>query len=151
MSQSVSQIFLHIVFSTKHRRPWLRDDELRAALHAYIAGTCRELDSPAQIVGGVEDHVHISCRMAKELTAPKLIGEIKRSSSLWIKTQSRTMASFYWQSGYGAFSVSPGHRRILREYIANQQEHHRHVTFQDEYRRLMRKYGVEWDEKYVWD
>jgi REP element-mobilizing transposase RayT len=145
------QIYLYIVFSTKHRRPFLRDENLRSTCHAYLAGVCHELDCPPHIVGGVEDHVHISCRLGKQWTVPKLIGELKRSSSLWIKKESKAMHDFYWQSGYGAFSISPSHRGKLHGYILEQEVHHRRETFQEEYRRLMRKYGVEWDEQYVWD
>jgi REP element-mobilizing transposase RayT len=151
MSQSLSQIYLHIIFSTKNRAPFLVDKALRSTVHAYLAGTCRNLESPSLIVGGVEDHVHILCRFSKNLALAQFIRELKRESSKWIKTQGRDLVSFYWQNGYGAFSVSPGHVEDLKRYIANQEEHHRQETFQEEFRRLLEKYGVAYDERYVWD
>jgi len=149
--QSLVQIYLHITFSTKGRRPFLQDRELRDQTHAYLAGACRNLDSPSLIVGGVEDHVHIACRLSKTMAIADLIRELKRESSKWIKTKEPTLAPFHWQNGYGAFSVSPSHVDALKAYIEAQEEHHRRETFQDEFRRLCRKYGVEIDERYAWD
>ena len=151
MSQSLALIYLHIVFSTKQRRAFLQDKALRAELHAYLGGTCRNLDSPSLIVGGVEDHVHILCRLARTRTVAELLRELKRESSKWLKEKDAGLAEFHWQDGYGAFSISPGHVEILRAYIANQEEHHKKETFQDEFRRLLAKYAVEYDERYVWD
>ena len=151
MSQSLAQIYLHLVFSTKDRKPFLRDENLREKLHAYLVGICRNQKSPSLIVGGVEDHVHILCRLAKTIAVSDLIRELKRDSSKWIKGESPELQPFQWQSGYGAFSVSPAHVDLLKEYIMDQQEHHRQVSFQDEFRRLCKKYDVEIDERYVWD
>jgi REP element-mobilizing transposase RayT len=151
MSQSLSQIYLHVVFSTKNRICYLQDAEVRTRLHAYLAGTCHNLDSPSIIVGGVEDHVHILCRLSKTLTVSDLIRELKRESSKWLKEQSPDLAEFYWQSGYGAFSISPSHVELLKTYILNQEEHLKVETFQDELRRLLAKYQIEYDERYVWD
>ena len=151
MPQSLVQIYLHITFSTKGREPFLQDRELRHQTHAYLAGACRNLDSPSLIVGGVEDHIHISCRLSKTMAIADLIRELKRESSKWIKTEDPALAPFHWQNGYGAFSVSPSHVDALKAYIEAQKEHHRRETFQDEFRRLCRKYGVEIDEQYAWD
>ena len=151
MPQSLAQIYLHIIFSTKNRQPFLTDPIVRAELHAYLAGTCKNLDSPAVIIGGVADHVHILCRLSRTHAVAVLVRELKRESSKWCKEKSTDLADFYWQDGYGAFSVSPGHVEALKVYIANQEEHHRRETFQDEFRRVLRKYGLEWDERYVWD
>lgn len=151
MPQSLAQIYLHLVFSTKHRKPFLRDEGVREETHAYLAGACKKLESPSLIVGGVEDHIHILCRQSKNVAPATLVGELKRESSKWIKTQAANLAEFYWQNGYGAFSVSPSHVQALIEYIANQREHHKQETFQDEFRRLCAKYGLEIDERYVWD
>ena len=151
MSQSHAQIYLHLVYSTKHRQPFLTDPALRAQTHAYLAGTCKNLDSPAVIVGGVADHVHLLTRFSRTHSVAELIRELKRESSKWLKEQSADLADFHWQDGYGAFSVSPAHVDPLKKYIAEQEAHHRRVTFQDEYRRILRKYGLEWDERYVWD
>ena len=151
MSQSLTQNYLHIVFSTKNREPLLSDPIIRNDIHAYLIGTCTGQASPSICVGGVEDHVHILCRLAKTLPVSDLIRELKRDSSKWVKEQSPRLASFYWQSGYGAFSVSPGHVESLKSYIADQEEHHKTTTFQDEYRRLLELYELEYDEKYVFE
>ncbi len=151
MPQSLAQIYLHLVFSTKDRRPFLQNAELRDELHNYLGGICRNLDAPSLIIGGVEDHVHLLCRFSRTLTVADLIRDLKRDSSKWIKTKDTSVAVFDWQSGYGAFSVSPAHVEALKAYIANQEEHHRSVTFQDEFRRLCQKYGVTLDERYTWD
>jgi len=151
MSQSLVKNYLHVVYSTKDRRPFLKDKDLRSRLHAYLAGACRNLDSPSIMVGGVEDHVHILCMLSKNLAVKDFIKETKRESSKWVKTQPEWVSKFYWQAGYGAFSISPSHINAAREYIADQEEHHKKETFQDEYRRLLDKYGIEFDERYVWD
>jgi putative transposase len=151
MSQSLAQVYLHVVFSTKHRAPFLLEPALRERTHAYLAAACNRLESPSIAVGGVADHVHILCRLGKTLSTSELVRELKRESSKWLKEQSADLAGFYWQSGYGAFSISPGHVDRLVGYIANQDEHHKDETFQDEFRRLLTKYRIEWDERYVWD
>ena len=151
MPQSLAQIYLHLVFSTKDRRPFISYRPLRDNLHSYLGRTCTDLGCPVIRVGGVEDHVHILCRFGRELSVSGLVKELKRESSKWLKTQSPLLTDFYWQSGYGAFSVSPGHVIALREYIANQEDHHRKESFQDEFRRLLTKYSLEWDERYVWN
>lgn len=151
MPQSLAKIYLHLVFSTKDRAPSLSKRELRQETHAYLAGACRKLGSPSLIVGGVEDHVHILCYMSRTLAVADLVKEVKRESSKWIKTKDGVSSGFRWQGGYGAFSVSPSHVDKLRKYIANQEAHHRHESFQDEFLRLLRKYGVSYDEKYLWE
>jgi len=151
MGQSLSQIYLHVVFSTKHREPFFMDPAFRGKAHAYLAGTCRNLESPSLIVGGVADHVHILCRFSKNLALAVFVRELKRESSKWVKSEVPGLSSFYWQQGYGAFSISPSHVNALKQCIANQEEHHRRESFQDEFRRLLKKYGIEYDERYVWD
>jgi REP element-mobilizing transposase RayT len=151
MPQSFVQIYLHIVFSTKNRAPFFQDKTLRGNLHGYLGGTCRNLDSPSLAIGGVEDHVHIHCRLSKMQSVSELIRELKRDSSKWVKEQDPKLHSFYWQQGYGVFSISPSHVEVLKEYIHNQEEHHRTETFQDEFRRLCRKYGLAIDERYAWE
>lgn len=151
MPQSLAQIYLHLVFSTKHRKPLLSDKRQREQTHAYLAGACVNLDSPSLIVGGVKDHVHILCRQSKNIAVKTLVAELNRESSKWIKTQGPDLSEFYWQRGYGAFSISPSHVSALKKYIANQEEHHQKETFQDEFRRLCAKYELEIDERYVWD
>ena len=151
MPQSLAQIYLHIVCSTKGRTPFLKDRGLREKTHAYLAGICKNLGSPSLRVGGTEDHVHIACRFSRKHSIAELLKKLKEKSSKWIKERESSLSGFYWQAGYGAFSVSPSHVPALLEYIANQEEHHRKESFQDEFRRILEKYGVEYDERYVWD
>ena len=151
MSQSLTQIYLHIVFSTKRRAPFLKDRELRSRLHAYLVGACKNLACPPLQVGGVEDHVHILCRLAKTISVAELLHGLKRESSKWLKTQARALEDFYWQGGYGAFSVSASQVDGVKAYIETQEEHNRTMSFQDEFRLLCQKHGVEIDERYVWD
>ena len=151
MPQSLVQIYIHLVFSTKHRQPFLQDPAFRERTHAYLKGICENQGSPSLRIGGVEDHVHILCRLSKTLDVSSLIRELKRDSSKWIKLENPRLQDFEWQAGYGAFSVSPGHVDALKDYIDNQVEHHRQESFQDEFRRICKKYGVEIDERYVWD
>lgn len=151
MSQSLVQVYVHIVFSTKDRRPFLKDQALRERSHAYLAKICHNQGAPSLKVGGVEDHVHILCRLAKVLSISNLLQELKRESSKWLKLQDPTLKEFYWQRGYGAFSVSPWDVDDLLGYIDIQEEHHKHETFKDEFRRLCKQNGIEIDERYVWD
>ena len=151
MPQSLVQIYVHIVYSTKHRKPFLRDNEFRDRTHRYLAGIFKNLKCPALIVGGVEDHVHILCRFGENIEVADLIRDVKRDSSKWVKAEQPPLAGFYWQQGYGAFSISPSHVEALKDYILHQEDHHRRETFQDEFRRLCKKYGLAMDERYVWD
>ena len=151
MPQSLSAVYLHLVFSTKDRRPFLRDKTVRDALHAYIGGVSKTLDCPPLIVGGVEDHVHLLCRFARTITQAEWVKELKRISNGWLKEHGRDYADFEWQGGYVDFSVSQSNLEQVEQYIANQEEHHRKTTFQDELRTLLRKHEIEFDERYVWD
>ena len=118
MPQSLAQVYLHIVFSTKNRTAFLQDKLLRDELHRYLGGTCGNLDSPSLGVGGVEDHVHLLCRFSRTITIADFVRELKRESSKWLKTKASDLAAFQWQQGYGAFSISPAHVEQLRTYIA---------------------------------
>jgi REP element-mobilizing transposase RayT len=151
MPQSLAKIYVHIVFSTKERFPFLQDKRIREEMHAYLGGICRNQNSPALIVGGVADHVHILSRLARVISVADLLKEMKIQSSKWIKTKTDSLTKFRWQNGYGAFSV--GQREVERviSYIRSQQEHHRKKTFQEEYRQFLKEYDVEYDERYVWD
>ena len=151
MPQSLAQVYIHFVFSTKHRAPLLLDKAFRLEMHAYLGATCGFLDSPSEIVGGVADHVHLLCRLSRTHTLADTVRELKRESSKWLKEQSPDLANFYWQNGYGAFSVSPGHLEALKVYIATQAEHHKLETYQEEFRRYLAEYMIEYDERYVWD
>ncbi len=150
MPQSLSYLLTHIVFSTKDRTPVL-DATVRPALHAYLATVARNVDCECFRVGGVADHVHLAIRLSRTITMAQLIEELKTSSSKWLKTQSPALGDFAWQRGYGAFSVGPSDLNALLQYIDTQEEHHRTRTFPEEYRAFLRKYGIKYDEHYVWD
>jgi REP element-mobilizing transposase RayT len=151
MPQSLSAVYLHLVFSTKQRRPFLRDRDLREETHAYLGGISKALGCTPVRIGGVEDHVHLLARQSRTLSQAGWVKELKRSSSLWLKERDRAMCDFAWQAGYGAFSVSASNVEAVRDYIARQEEHHRKASFQDEFRAMLKKHGVTWDERYVWD
>ena len=151
MSQSLAKILIHTVFSTKDRRPYLRDEGLREELHRYLGGILLRLDCQPIIVGGVEDHVHVLSILSRTCEAAEMVKEIKRGSSLWLKQQGASLTNFAWQKGYGVFSIGFSQIPSVRRYIADQVEHHRCASFQDEFRLLLAKYEVEFDERYVWD
>ena len=150
MPQSLSQVILHIVFSTKDRHPWL-DAAIRPRMHSYLATLCRDCKCEAYRVGGVADHIHIAARLARTISQSDLLEKIKKTSSAWIKSQGAQYQSFFWQGGYGDFSIGYSQLDDLTQYIDYQETHHQTKTFQEEYRELLRKYHVEYDERYVWD
>jgi putative transposase len=150
MGQSLVKNYLHIVFSTKHRQPLIHKP-YNEELYNYLGGICRDLECYPVIVGGHIDHVHILCMLSKKIALMKLLEEVKSHSSKWMKTKAESLANFYWQDGYGAFSVNPSQVEIVKAYIQNQEEHHRKNTFQNEYRAFLKKYNMEYDERYVWD
>ncbi len=150
MPQSLSNILIHLVWSTKDRHPWLKPG-IRERTHAFLAGAVRQCDCEAYRVGGVVDHVHLAVRLSRTLCVADLVREAKSASSKWLKTQDPAFHDFRWQLGYGAFSLGMRHREVLFRYIDNQDRHHRTRTFQDEYRDFLKRYGIEHDERYVWD
>jgi putative transposase len=150
MGQSLVKNYMHIVFSTKHRNPLIHSS-IEAELHSYLGGICNKLDSQVIKVGGYTDHIHILCMLSKKIALMKLMEEVKSHSSKWIKTKGADYENFYWQDGYGAFSVNPSEVDAVIAYIANQHEHHNQKSFQEEYRVFLTKYKVEYDERYVWD
>jgi putative transposase len=151
MAQSLARLWTHLIFSTKNRFPFLTDKVLRAEMHAYLAEMLRTHGCETIIVGGVEDHAHSLFALSRTLPIASVVKEVKRTSSGWIKTTSRRFSKFHWQGGYAAFSVSQSNLEEVIRYIENQEEHHKRVTFQDEYRAFLKAYGVEYDERYVWD
>lgn len=150
MPQSCTRIYAHLIFSTKNRVPFL-DETIRPRVHAYLATVIRDLDSPWVVVGGVADHVHILFDIGKMFAPVKFVEQGKRESSKFVKTLGNQYAQFYWQRGYGMFSVGPSDRDKAEHYVRNQEEHHRRRTFQDEYRSLLKQCGIGFDEQYVWD
>lgn len=150
MGQSLVKNYIHLVFSTKNRIH-LIDEELASELHPYLGGICNNLECQVIKVGGHTDHIHILCLLSKKITLIKLVGELKSHSSKWVKTKGRKYLNFYWQDGYGAFSVKPSDIDIVSNYISRQKEHHTQDTFQGEYRKFLREHDVEFDERYIWD
>ncbi|MBX2992309.1 MAG: IS200/IS605 family transposase [Bacteroidetes bacterium] len=151
MPQSLANVLVHIVFSTKDRYPFLGDKDFRSELHAYLGGTSKACGCAVLCIGGVADHVHLLCSLSRTMALANLIQELKVQSSKWAKTKKTTLRKFSWQNGYGVFSVGRGEINHIVDYIRNQEEHHRRTTFQDEYRALLREYEMEFDERYVWD
>jgi len=150
MPQSLSFLLVHVIFSTKDRRPLL-DDSVRSALYAYLSTVARNAKCECLRVGGVADHVHLAIRLPRTLSVADLVEQLKSSSSKWLKTQSPALSKFAWQRGYGSFSVGPADLDVLTRYIDAQETHHRKQSFQDEFRAFLKKYRVEFDERYVWD
>ena len=150
MGQSLVKNYIHIIFSTKYRQQLIKPP-YEEELHAYLGGICKKLECQPIKIGGYTDHVHVLCMLSKKIPLMKLLEEVKSHSSKWMKTKDLTLKNFYWQDGYGAFSVNPAEVEKVISYIENQHEHHREKTFQDEYRAFLKKYNVEYDERYVWD
>ena len=151
MPQSLSKIWTHLIFSTKQRYPFLSEETIRHDLHKYLASTLKANNCPTLVVGGVSDHVHALFVLSKNHSIASIVYEVKRSSSKWLKRQAAALRNFHWQAGYGAFSVSESHVEKVELYIRNQERHHQKQTFQEEFREFLRRYKVDYDERYVWD
>ena len=150
MATSISSILIHLVFSTKYREP-LITPEIEPELYPYLATILRNHKSPSLAINGTANHLHILFALARTITVADLVEEVKSSSSGWIKTKGHEFHSFHWQTGYGAFSIGQSGVPTLKRYIANQKTHHQSHAFEDEYRGLLDKYEVEYDERYLWD
>jgi putative transposase len=151
MAQSLARLWTHLIFSTKNRVPFLADKTIRSVMHAYLATVLRNHDCKTLLIGGVDDHVHALFALSRNHSIAQIVKEIKRTSSRAIKEVSPSLEKFHWQNGYGAFSVSQSNLREVVRYIETQEQHHRRITFQDEYRAFLKKYEIEYDERYVWD
>lgn len=150
MPQSLSNVMLHLVFSTKNRSRSLRD-EWRDPLHRYVSGIMEQHKCQSIITNSVDDHIHMLFGLSRTITIADLVKELKTGTAKWIHRQDSRSSDFAWQRGYGVFSISPSHKDQVIGYIRNQAEHHKVVTFQDELRRLLEIYRVKYDEAYVWD
>jgi len=150
MPQSLASLHLHIVFSTKNREPWLTDEYIER-LYEYIGGTLRKSKCALIAAGGIPDHVHLLVSMSRELSVAAVVQLVKSNSSRWIHDSFAELAAFNWQSGYGAFAVSYSNIPAVQTYLANQKQHHAKKSFQTEFRQLLRRHEIEWDEQYVWD
>jgi len=151
MPQSLSKVFIHVVFSTRDRTPFMMNEDFRNRIHAFLGGICKQQGCLPIKVGGVADHVHILATLSRTIPQADLVKELKRASSIWIKDLDLSLGKFAWQSGYGVFSVGRSQIDEVVNYIEGQEEHHRTASFQDEYRVFLEKYGVDYDERYVWD
>ena len=151
MPQSLAKILVHTVFSTKDRRPFLRDEAFRQEVHSYLGGIVNHLGCQSIIVGGVSDHVHLLASLARTCEPAQIVKELKRSSTLWIKQSDKSLGDFCWQSGYGMFSIGFSQIGGVKRYIAEQPQHHQTHSFQEEFRRLLERYQIEYEERYVWD
>jgi REP element-mobilizing transposase RayT len=149
MGQSLSQVYLHLIFSTKNRYPFILE-EIENELFAYIGGIIRNLKGIPFIINGTADHLHILCSFPRSIALSDFLKAIKASSSLWIKNKGNQYQYFSWQDGYGAFSVSSSKKLMIENYIRNQKEHHKKLSFQDELLRFLDEYNLECDEKYLW-
>jgi Transposase and inactivated derivatives len=149
MSQSLSKVYIHLTFSTKHRYPHI-DSSIKDELWKYIGGICKKMECNPIQIGGHNDHIHICCVLSKKINMAYLIFNVKKQSSIWIKTKGKKYANFYWQVGYGVFSVNPSEIEIVSNYIKSQEEHHKTRSFQEELVAFLKKYGVEYDERYIW-
>src|SRR4249920_3416 len=150
MPQSLSKILVHLIYSTKNRERIL-SDAIREELHRYSAGILKKWESPAILINSVEDHIHILFSLSKNHALCDIVEQVKKGSSKWLKTKGTTYRDFFWQNGYGAFSVSQSSVKSVMKYIEKQKEHHRRKSFQEEFREFLKRYEVEYDERYVWD
>ena len=151
MPQSLAQVWIHLVFSTKDRRPFLQNESLRTEMFKMLTHRVKESGCISASVGGHIDHVHLLIGLSRTITIAKLVEEIKKETSKWIKSHPQGTQLFQWQAGYGVFSVSHSMLDIVDGYIRSQDSHHAKRTFQDEFRLLCQKHGIEFDERYVWD
>ncbi len=150
MAQSLAKIYLHIIFSTKNRQAIIKP-EIRMELCKYMAGILKNMDCTAIKISGMSDHIHILNTMSRTISVSKMLGELKKDSSKWLKTKGNEFKKFHWQNGYGVFSVSSLEINSVNMYIENQQKHHKKKSFMEEYREFLKKYHIEYDERYVWD
>jgi REP element-mobilizing transposase RayT len=150
MPQSLSKVYVHPTFSTKNRHPYI-DNGIKERLWEYLGGICRGLECYPLQVGGYNDHVHIISLLSRKISQARFVEEVKKQSSKWIKTVDNQYSDFYWQDGYGIFSVNPTQVETVVAYIKNQEEHHRGEAFQEEMVGFLKKYHVLYDERYLWD
>jgi len=149
MPHTYTNLLTHIIFSTKDRAPVI-GTELRPRLHAYMGGVVRELGATPLIINGVADHIHLLVGLPPVLSISEMLRVLKTNSSRWVHVE-MSQRAFGWQSGYGAFSVSQSNMTAVSQYIAQQEEHHRKISFQAEYVAFLQKHGIDYDERYLWN
>lgn len=150
MAQTLVQLFVHVVFSTKNRADLIAP-AIEPELFAYIGGIAANNKSKLVAAGGTANHVHLLILLSKNIELSELVGDIKRNSSRWIKTKGKEFAGFGWQDGFAAFSVGQTQVPMIKSYFAKQKEKHGTQRFEDEMRQFFDKYEIEYDERYVWD
>jgi putative transposase len=150
MPQSLSSVLVHLIFSTKNREPFITS-QIETELYPYMATIFRGQKSPTLAIGSVYDHLHVLFSLARVVRIAELVEAVKTDTSKWIKTKGQSFRNFHWQKGYGAFSVGQSEVPVIKNYIQDQKEHHRWVTFQEEYRKYLKTYSIPYDERYVWD
>jgi putative transposase len=150
MAQSLANVLVHIIFSTKNRAPFIKAN-IESELYPYLASIFKACNSSAHKIGGTEDHVHIICSLSRTIAVADLLEEVKKSSSKWIKTKRPEYTKFAWQNGYGVYSIGQSQLAVVKGYIAGQKGHHRKKTFQEEFREFLRRYQIQFDGRYVWD
>lgn len=150
MSPTLVRNYVHIIFSTKNREPFIKP-VIQSELYAYLGEICRNNNCQPIKIGGYSDHIHILCLLSKKIPLYKLVEELKTHSSRWIKTKDIYLKDFYWQAGYGAFSVNPTDVEVARNYIESQKEIHLTKTFREEYMAFLGKYRIDYDERSIWE
>ena len=150
MGQSLVQNYIHIIFSVKNRKPLIHES-IEQELFRYIGGVCKKLESTPLAVGGYKNHIHILCTLSKKVSLVTLIGKVKSKSSKWVKSKGSAYKRFYWQNGYGAFSISSSQIDSIRSYIRKQKDHHQNISFEEEYKDMLKENNVEFDDRYIWD
>jgi putative transposase len=151
MPQSLARIWLHIVFSTNGRRAYLQNTDHREEMFRMLGYHAKEAGCPPARVGGWIDHVHVLCGLSRTVTVAELVEVLKRETSKWAKQRAADLDTFHWQNGYGAFSVSQSNVDQVIEYINRQADHHRRLTFQEEFRAMCARHNIPIDERYAWD
>ncbi len=150
MAQSLTQLYTHIVFSTKKHFPFIKP-AIEKELFAYLGGTIKGIGGIPFMINGMSDHIHVFSTLPKTIALSKFVEEIKRNSSRWIKTKGSAYQQFAWQNGYAGFSVSSSKKDTVVRYIANQKKHHKTLTFKDELLEFLKEYDIDYDERYLWD
>jgi REP element-mobilizing transposase RayT len=150
VATTLTNLLYHVIFSTKNREP-LVTAELKSGLDEYIGGIIRNKGGIALEIGGAADHRHIVARFRADASVSEMVGTIKANSSKWVNERQERRGAFAWQTGYGAFTVSYSQLQALREYVRDQEEHHRKISFKEEYLRFLKRHNIEFDETYLWD
>ena len=149
MSQSLSKLYIHLIFHTKNNESFI-DTDIESELYAYLGGLLKDIKCVPIKINGIENHIHILCIMSKNISLAGLTEDIKRNSSRWIKTKGDKYKNFAWQGGYGGFSVSQSKADVVKHYIENQKEHHKTLSFKEEYIRFLKEYDIDFNEDYLW-